>query len=183
VAQYLINPHGEVDGLLLDGGIQVHFPPHMGKDVAAAVKPDDQVSVQGYRTGEGPVVKAEIITNVRSGESIMERESGLLDRPLVPPPIRNLSLLERHAEGIVQVLLYGPRGDINGAVLEDRTILRIPPHAAYQFRALLQVGQSLNAVGYGTKNEYGQVIEVAALGASGAPMAPIDEPGSRRARP
>jgi hypothetical protein len=178
-----MNPHGEVDGLLLADGIQVHFPPHMGKDVAAAVKPDDQVAVQGYRAGEGPVAEAEIITNVRSGASIVEREPGLLDRPLVPPPIRDLSLLERHAEGIVRVLLYGPRGDINGVVLQDRTIVRIPPYAAFQVRGLLQVGQSISAVGYGTNTEYGQVLEATALGASGTSIPPLDERGRGRARP
>ena len=41
VGQYLLNPHGEVDGLLLSDGTQVHFPPHMGDELVAAVKPQD----------------------------------------------------------------------------------------------------------------------------------------------
>jgi hypothetical protein len=180
VTQYLMNPHGEVDGLLLSDGTQVHFPPHMAKDLVGTVKPDDSVSVQGHRSFEGPVVKAEVITNTQSGQSVIEREPGVLDRPIIPPSVRDLSLVERHVEGIVRVLLYGPRGEVNGAVLEDRSIVRVPPHAAYQVASLLQAGQSISAVGYGTENEYGRVIEATAMGSPGTPMTPIGDPGPGR---
>lgn len=182
VTQYLMNPHGEVDGLLLSDGTQVHFPPHMAKDLVGTVKPDDSVSVQGYRNFDGPVVKAYTITNTQTGLSITEREPGLLDRPIMPPSVRDLSLVERHAEGIVRVLLYGPRGEVNGVVLEDRSIVRVPPHAAYQVASLLQVGQPISAVGYGTENEYGRVIEATTIGAPGTPMTPISNPGPGRRR-
>jgi hypothetical protein len=182
VTQYLMNPHGEVDGLLLSDGTQVHFPPHMAEDLVSTVKPDDSVSVQGYRSFEGPVVKANVITNARSGQSVIEREPGVLDRPIVPPPLRDRSLVERRAEGIVRVLLYGPRGDVNGAVLADRTIVRVPPHAAYQVASLLQVGQPISVVGYGTENEYGRVIDATAMGSPGTPMTPIGGPGPGRRR-
>ena len=177
MTQYLMNPHGEVDGLLLSDGTQVHFPPHMAKDLVGTVKPDDSVSVQGYRIFDGPVVKAYTITNTRTGSSVTEREPGLLDRPIMPPSVRDLSLVERHIEGIVRVLLYGPRGQVNGAVLEDRSIVRVPPHASYQVASLLQAGQSISAVGYGTENEYGRVIEATAIGSPGTPMIPIGDPG------
>jgi hypothetical protein len=177
VTQYLMNPHGEVDGLLLSDGTQVHFPPHMAKDLVGTVKPEDSVTVQGYRSFDGPVVKAYTITNTQTGLSITEREPGLLDRPIMPPSVRDWSLIERHAEGIVRVLLYGPRGEVNGVVLEDRSIVRVPPHAAYQVASLLQLGQTISAVGYGTENEYGRVIEATTIGAAGTPMTPISDPG------
>lgn len=182
VTQYLMNPYGEVDGLLLSDGTQVHFPPHMAKDLVGTVKPEDSVSVQGYRNFDGPVVKAYTITNTQTGLSITEREPGLLNRPIMPPSVRDLSLVERHAQGIVRVLLYGSRGEVNGVVLEDRSIVRVPPHAAYQVASLLQVGQTISAVGYGTENEYGRVIEATMIGAPGTPIAPIGDagPGGRR---
>lgn len=176
-----MNPHGEVDGLLLSDGTQVHFPPHMTKDLVGTVKPEDSVSVQGYRNFDGPVVKAYTITNTQTGLSITEREPGLLDRQM-PPSVRDLSLIERHAEGIVRVLLYGPRGEVNGVVLENRSLVRVPPHAAYQVASLLQVGQPISAVGYGTENEYGRVIEATTIGAPGTPMTPISDPGPGRRR-
>ena len=177
VVQYLMNHHGEVDGLLLSDGTQVHFPPHMEKDLVAVAKPNDPVSVQGYRSSGGPVVTAYAITNTQSGQSVVEREPALLDRPIMPPWVKDRSLVERHAEGTIRVLLYGPLGELNGAVLEDRTIVRIPPHAAYEVAGLLQVGQSITAIGYGTENVLGRVIEATAIGTSGKPMIPINDPG------
>ena len=177
VAQYLMNPHGEVDGLLLSDGTQVNFPPHMAKDLVDTVKPDDSVSVQGYRSLGGPVVKAYVITNTRSNQSVIEREPGVLDRPIVPPSVRDWALLERHAEGIVRVLLYGPRGEVNGVVLDDRSIVRVFPHAAYQVASLLQVGHPISAIGFGTENQYGRVIEATAIGAPGEPLTPLSDPG------
>jgi hypothetical protein len=177
VAQYLMNHYGEVDGLLLNDGTQVHFPPHMERDLIAVAKPNDPVNVQGYRGAGGPVVQAYAITNTQSGQSIVEREPGLFDRPIIPPYVKDRSLVERHAEGAIRVLLYGPRGELNGAVLEDRTIVRVPPHVAYQVAGLLQVGQSISAIGYGTENEHGRVIEATAMGTSGKSMIPINDPG------
>ena len=117
------------------------------------------------------------ITNTQSGQSVVEREPALLDRPIMPPWVKDRSLVERHAEGTIRVLLYGPLGELNGAVLEDRTIVRIPPHAAYEVAGLLQVGQSITAIGYGTENVFGRVIEATAIGTSGKPMIPINDPG------
>ena len=182
VTQYLMNHHGDVDGLLLNDGIQVHLPPHMGKDLVVFVKPDDVISVQGYRIPERPVMEAPIITKTKTGQSLAEREPGPLDRPIIPPSVRDLFLTERHVGGIVRTLLYGRRGEVNGAVLEDHTIVRVPPHAAHQAAALLQVGQSISATGYGTENEYGQAIEATAIGSSGAAMAPIGDPRPGRFR-
>ena len=34
--RFLLNPHGDADGLLLTDGMEVHFPPHMSKPVVAA---------------------------------------------------------------------------------------------------------------------------------------------------
>jgi hypothetical protein len=32
VVQYLLNPQGKVDGLVLDDGIFIKFPPHLGRN-------------------------------------------------------------------------------------------------------------------------------------------------------
>jgi hypothetical protein len=179
IVQYLMNHHGEIDGFLLSNGTQVHFPPHMERNLVAVAKPNDVVSVQGYRSVGGPVMNAYVITNTKTGQSVTEQEPALLDRPILPPHLKDLSLVERHAEGIVRNLLYGPRGELNGAVLEDRTIVRVPPHAAYQVARLLQIGHSISAVGYGTENTYGRAIEATAIGASGSPMISLEDPGPR----
>lgn len=182
VVQYLMNHHGDVDGLLLSDGTQVHLPPHMAKDLVAFIKPSDSVTVQGYRSAGGSVIEAPIITNTKTGQSLVEREPAPLDRPLMPPSVRDLFLTERHAEGTVRNLLYGPRGEVHGAVLEDHTIVRVPPHAAYQMAKLLQIGQSISVIGYGTENEYGRVLEATAMGSSDTTMMPISDPLPRAFR-
>src|SRR5947208_1217824 len=46
--RFVINPHGEVDGLLFEDGTLAKFPSHMGAELTAAVKPGDQVSLRGF---------------------------------------------------------------------------------------------------------------------------------------
>jgi len=178
VVQYLMNHHGDIDGLLLEDGNQVHIPPHMGKELAATVKPHDPVTVQGYRSPTGPVIVSPVITNTRTGQSVTEYEPGPFDRPILPPHVKDMFLAEKHTHGIVQTLLYGPRGEINGVVLDNHVIIRIPPHTAQHTASLLQPGHSIDAVGYGTENQYGLVIEATAMGATGSTLRPIQDAGS-----
>ena len=62
------------------------------------------------------------------------------------------------------------KGEPEGAVLEDGTILRLAPHLGAAYAALLTAGQSVRASGYGTANELGRAFEVTALGVSGQPL-------------
>ena len=48
VQQYLLTPHGEVEGLLLTDGTIVRFPPHLSAALASTVKPGDAVTVAGF---------------------------------------------------------------------------------------------------------------------------------------
>lgn len=47
VKQYLLTPVGDVEGLELQDGTDVRFPPHMGAALASIVKPGDRVNVLG----------------------------------------------------------------------------------------------------------------------------------------
>ena len=71
VRQYLMNPDGEVDGLLLVDGSQVNFPPHMSTDLTSAIKPKDTVSVQGQHEN-AYVFRAFAIANTGTGKSVSE---------------------------------------------------------------------------------------------------------------
>src|SRR2546428_3094877 len=62
VKQFVINPYGEIDGLLLEDGTLAKYPPHMAGELAAAVKPGDTISVRGIREYAG-TVNALLITN------------------------------------------------------------------------------------------------------------------------
>src|SRR5437773_11147159 len=49
VSLYLLNPRGEVDGLLLADGSQVKFPPHMSADLTRPAKPNERITAQRVR--------------------------------------------------------------------------------------------------------------------------------------
>ena len=60
VGQYSLTPRGDVDGLILTDGTEVHMPPHLGTQLVFAVKPGDAVTVHGlsrpgHPDGAGPV--------------------------------------------------------------------------------------------------------------------------------
>ncbi len=83
------------------------------------------------------------------------------------------------AEGRIQALLYGPAGDVHGVLLQDGTEVIIPPPAQYQLPAdLLKVDQPINAVGYGTQNQFGRSMEATGIGAPGQAMTSLFAPGA-----
>lgn len=171
VSRLLINPFGEVDGLLLDSGTIVTFPPHMGERLAAAIRPGDPVTVKGYP--EAPTqIKGYVITNTRSNQTVMT-----LPKPpagaKMPPHLRGAGLKEMSAEGTVRQLRYGRHGEVNGVVLADGTIVRVSREASFQVATLLRPGQAIVASGYGTQNEFGRAFEATALGPQGQPAQPL----------
>jgi len=67
--------------------------------------------------------------------------------------------------GIIKVLTHAARGEMDGAVLDDGTIVHFPP-VGTQFASLFQVGAPLAATGYGTINTYGRSLEAISIGPS-----------------
>lgn len=169
VARYLLNPRGEVDGLLLTDGTQIKFPPHMSTELTAMVWSGDKVAVQGFRELSG-AVRAFVITDLRTNRSVAEHEP---QAPPLPPHLRNVSLMALSAQGRIQYLTRGPRGELDGVILDNGAILRFPPDVGYRMASLLRVGQSITAQGYGTENEYGRALEVTAIGGAGQPPQPL----------
>lgn len=49
VEGYATAPHGEVDGLILEGGTVVKLPPHLRSGLRESIRPGDRVRVDGHR--------------------------------------------------------------------------------------------------------------------------------------
>ncbi|MFS2056236.1 hypothetical protein ACEN8K_46515, partial [Variovorax sp. CT11-76] len=49
------------------------------------------------------------------------------------------------AQGRIDRLLYTDRGDVNGVLLADQTIVRFPPHVGAMYRGQLRPGAELHA--------------------------------------
>ncbi|HET7062525.1 MAG TPA: hypothetical protein VFI43_10145 [Nitrosospira sp.] len=172
VTRFLVNPFGEVDGLLLDTGNLVTFPKHMGEQLAAAVKPGDTVEIKGYPEAAGQI-KGYVITNSRSGESLMVQPKPPKGVMKMPKHLQSVSLRAMNAQGEIRHLHYGKRGEINGVILSDGTTVRFPHEASYQFAPMLKIGQSITVSGYGTKNQYGQALEATELAPAGEQPQPV----------
>ena len=82
VDRFLINSHGDADGLLLKDGKEVHFPSHMSEAVLATVKTGDAVKVRGLRPRGVDMVVA---VSIQAGD----RPSIVANGPPSMPPVRN----------------------------------------------------------------------------------------------
>ena len=64
------------------------------------------------------------------------------------------------AAGQVELSLFGPKGELRGALLDDGTSLRMPPHAAAELASYLTPGVHVHAWGHGLKNKFGRTLDV-----------------------
>lgn len=155
VTRFLLNPHGEIDGLLV-GERQVHVPPHLSKQLARHVALGDEVRVRGIKPREADIISAVSLTTAR-GVLILDEgphhDGEKHEKPRAERKPMNVS-------GVVVLSLFGPKGELRGALLDDGTSLRMPPHAAAALVAYLTPGAHVQAWGHGVKNRHGRTIEV-----------------------
>jgi hypothetical protein len=169
VAQYSLTPRGDVDGLIMVDGTEVHLPPHLGTQLVYAVKPGDTVTVRGLRARAIPMMQALSISNDATGITVTTNGPGGprgprgAEQPLI-------------AEGHIKAQLHGPKGDLNGALLEDGTIVRLPPAEAQRIAGNLTPGAPLYVQGNGFAGPLGRVIEATSIGPNQGQLAQIAAP-------
>lgn len=169
VAQYSLTPRGDADGVILADGTEVHLPPHLSAQLTAAVKPGDEVTVQGLRARAMPVVIAHSITDDASNQTVTDPGPG------AGPGARDGGQMLED-QGKVKQQLHGPRGDVNGVLLEDGTIVRMPPPEARRLAGELAAGQTVYVRGDGVAGPLGRVIAARAIGPSQAEATEIAAP-------
>jgi len=196
---FTMTPRGDVDGFVLADGTQVHVPPHLSTQLVAAVRLGDTVTVRGLRAAAVPMVDAMSVTGEASGQTVVDTGPpggpgrGPGGRPdhgpgarspggpgfagMRPPsPGRPAAGPPSEVSGKVLTVLHGPRGEANGAMLEDGTVLRMPPPEAMRLTAALAPGQTVVAQGPGIANNLGRMVDVRAIGASHEQLTPIQAP-------
>jgi hypothetical protein len=166
VRQYTLTPRGDVDGFILTDGTEVKVPKHLSTQLVYAVRPGDAVTVRGLKAFALPLIDAATITNDATGAMVVDNG----------PPGPDRWGLATTITGKVSATLHGPRGEVNGAILENGTILRLGPREAASLSALLQPGQTLAARGVSTTTVLGIVMEVEAVGASPNQLIEIGPP-------
>ncbi|MGA2129417.1 MAG: hypothetical protein ABSG76_25070 [Xanthobacteraceae bacterium] len=173
VAQYSLTPRGDVDGVILQDGTQVHLPPHLGGQIVQAIKVGDSVTIRGLKAQALPIVQAVSVTDDGSGQSVVD--SG---PPAMPPQPVVMGSQWLQVQGTVREPLYGPRGETNGALLEDGTQVHLPPDQAWSLGGHLQAGRVLVAEGYGVAGAFGKSLDAQRIGDSAAQLVQVGPPGA-----
>ncbi len=167
VKQYTLTPRGDVDGIILTDGTEVKLPPHLSAQTVFTIHPGDQVSVRGLHARALPLVDAASITNVATGKSVVDNG---------PPDRRASNNDDPIISGRIAMQLHGKRGEVNGAVLDDGTTLRLPPPEAERMQDQLRQGQTVSARGNVLDTALGKVVDVRAIGASPEQMTELRGP-------
>lgn len=171
VAFFTLTPRGDIDGFLLANGTEVKTPPHLTSEIAAAIKPGDRVAVYGLKAASLPLIQAMSIENEATHRAVVDAGAGSARvAPRVPVSEDATPLTIR---GRLRQLLHGPRGDVDGALLEDGTVLKLPPPEALRFNHVLAPGRSIEAEGIRMVTPVGSFVSVTALGPPGGPLQPI----------
>lgn len=184
VRVFTMTPVGDLEGMVLTDGTEIHVPPHLSAQLAAAVRPGETVRVLGWRTSVPNFVIATGLTGQR-GQSVVDQGPPPPGRRPPPPPpgLAAPGAQQSTVRGRVQQALHGPAGDVNGVLLEDGTILKLGPAAAWQASTTLQPGQPVTAQGWVISNGYGRAMEVQSIQSDMAqaappPGAPLPPPGA-----
>lgn len=173
VEKYLLNREGIVDGLLLDSGVQVKFPPQLSKNLVETAEVGDNVLAigsGGISNSFGQEVQAESITNQGTERTVSTMVN-----------YGNLSV-----EGTAQRWLVGKQGEIRGVLLSDGAQVQFSPRLGNQLSTMAKPGVRIQAKGVGIRNDYGQVLEASTLTIDGkaidmpAPAPGIKEKGRDR---
>ena len=143
VARVLINPRGDVDGVVLADGALIRIRP-----TAANPQLTKGVKVRAEGQGTATFVHAERLTMTATG-TMLDFSSG----PPARPAPRPLATVE-DSSSVAQVL-NNPEGEIDTLVFQDGSIVKVPPRMRDDAGGVLKVGVKLAASGEG--GTYGTV--------------------------
>jgi hypothetical protein len=164
VVQYLPTPRGDVDGLLLDDGTEVQVGPFASTQLVFAVKPGDSVTIHGLKAHALPMVAAASVTNDTTGVTLLS-----VGPRLQPPP-------QIDVQGRVRAALHDLRGETNGVLLDDGTVVRLPPDAVRELGDELATGKDIVVRGFGYSGPLGKAVAAREIGPDAAHLTTIARP-------
>jgi hypothetical protein len=176
VQRYLTNEFGDVDGILATDATPVRFPPHMSRDLVAALKPGDRFVARGRPLPGGGF---QAYSLGREGTRPLVESRPSIDGPPPPPDPAHAALAAMTVDGRIVAILRGPAGDADGIVIDDGSIVKLPPHSRIVAADALRIGMVVHATGYGTGNRYGRSLRAEQIGFDGRPPVPLQPEGPR----
>ena len=165
VVQYLPTPRGDVDGLLLADGTEVQTGPAASTQIVFAVRPGDAITIHGLRARALPMVAAVSVTNDATGITVLAG----------PPHMHDPTQVE--VQGQIKAPLHDPRGETNGVLLDDGTVIRLPPPEARRLGAALEAGKLIAVRGIGYAGALGKSVAAREIGADAAHLSKVAGPG------
>jgi hypothetical protein len=174
--RFVLNPHGEVDGFVMkdkQAAVLVHTPPHMEDQLTRHLSAGDKVRVRGVRP-RGAELLAAVAVTTATGRQIIDEGP---DHDRKHPKVKHELMT---ADGTVQMSLFGPKGELRGALLSNGTVLRIGPKEAEHFAALLAPGAKLAARGDGLQTRHGRVIHALEIGPDPKRLKPLKKPKDKK---
>jgi hypothetical protein len=166
VEQYSLTPRGNVEGLILTDGTELRLPPHVSTRLVFAVRPGDAVTIRG-------VIAATSLPMIVS--SVTNNATGVVVDAGPPAPPQRLD-----DESRVKLQLHDPDGRLNGVLLEDGAVVRMPSPDAEQHATDLAIGEPFYASGYGISGSLGKIIAAREIGPTKTELTEIDEPRFER---
>lgn len=172
IERFVLNPHGEIDGFVMNSetaaSVLVHTPPHMETELTRHVKAGDVISVRGVRPRKADLIAAVAVITT-NGASIMDEGP---DHDREHPKLEKKKM---SAEGTVRLSLFGPKGELRGALLADGTVIRIGPKEAEQITRLLEPNAKIAVRGDGIETRHGRVVHAKEIGTGSDDLRPIKE--------
>ena len=172
VERFILDPRGEVEGLLLVGGIHLYVTSRAADQLVGAFAPGNRVQVYGRLFADERLVQADAVINVTAGMTFTVPLR--LDLPMQEQE-RTLSMTEMTAAGTIRALFYHPlKRIVQGMLLSDGTQVRFPPDASHTLRQSFHIGEPVAARGNGTTNRFGRAVEALAIGRSSGTLVPVE---------
>lgn len=154
VGAWTSNDDALLDGFTLNmstGSTTVKFPPHLGQQVQKTLKPGSSVNVTGF-TEKTPQGESRFRMN-----SLTTGKVTVLDAPPTPKTTAPETPALTTTTGKITDYRRNHDGRVSGLVLEDKTVVNIPPHVANQLTDLAKIGSTITVQGYPKMIHDGQV--------------------------
>lgn len=143
---WLVNPAGQVDGVLLHDGRSFYFSPEIGRTATLSVHITDPVRIdvengQRWLVDQRDDSRVELLAPVARGGG----------------PSSALSRIT--ARGEIRTWVRGPEGTISGFVLSTGEQVRVPSGVSGRIVAAVRLGDIVTVRGLGTRGDFGTGID------------------------
>ena len=168
VSQYTLTPRGDVDGFILADGTEVHIAPFVSTQLVFAVHPGDAVTIHGLKAKAVPMVAAASVTNDATGMTVQAQPMRMHGRGV-----------STEVTGKVKAALHTPHGDVDGVLLEDGTVVRLPPPDATKLADARAVGHTVLVRGSGVTSPLGKLVMARQVGPDKDHLTEVKAPSPR----